>query len=138
MRNSLREAAKIGVGLVIADLVSAIWLSGAGFFPITMLGITWPESVILPVIVFDSALIILLSHYAWHTKMPIASPNEHKLLMFVGTVFLIVSLLHLVRIAFGWEFIIAGVGIPEWISWLGVMFAAYLSYSSFHFALRGR
>ena len=136
--HTLREAGKIGVGLVIADLVSVLWFSGAGFFPIVILGITWSASAIWPIIILDFALILLLAHYGWNMKLPIKSPSERKLLMLVGLVFLVVALLHLLRIAFGWNFILGDTTIPVWLSWFGVIIPGYLSYSSLHFARRAR
>ncbi|MFA5745150.1 MAG: hypothetical protein WC887_02975 [Candidatus Paceibacterota bacterium] len=135
---NLREIAKVGVGLVIADIVCGIWLASAGFFPLTMLGVTWDVSVLGPGIVFDLALILLLAHYGWHMRLPISSPSERGLLKLVGSVFLIVALIHLVRLAFGWNFILGGIEMPLWLSWAGVVILGYLSYSSFHFALRGK
>ncbi|TAJ13347.1 hypothetical protein EPO56_03215 [Patescibacteria group bacterium] len=133
--HALREASKVGVGLVAADLISTLLLAGTGFFPFTIFGITWESAVVWPVVVLDLILIAILSHYAWNMRLPIESPREKTLLLAVGTVFLIVAFLHLVRVAFGWDLIVANTGIPEWVSWLGVLIAGYLSYASFHFAL---
>ncbi|MBU6491092.1 hypothetical protein KGQ25_03010 [Patescibacteria group bacterium] len=132
----LREVAKVGVGLVMADIICSVWLSSAGLLPITVLGIAWSVSAVWPGIVFDLALILLLAHYGWNMKLPITSPTEGGLLKLIGIVFLIVALLHLVRIAFGWNFILNEVNVPIWLSWLGVFIPGYLSYSSFHFALK--
>lgn len=132
----LREISKVGVGLLIADLASVIWFGAAGFFPLTILGVTWGTTAIVPIIVFDVALILLLAHYGWHTALPVRSPSERNLLRIAGLVFLIVSLLHLTRIAFGWELIIGTAVVPLWLSWVAVLLPAYLSYSSFHFAHR--
>lgn len=132
----LREVAKVGVGMVIADIVCGIWLSSAGLLPITLLGMSWGASMIVPGIVFDLVLILILAHYAWNMKLPIESPTEQGLLRLAGFIFLIVALLHLMRIAFGWNLIVGNVAVPLWLSWLGVVIAGYLSYSSFHFAFR--
>ncbi len=135
---TLREAAKIGVGLVIADIVCGIWLASAGFFPLTMLGVTWSINVLGPGIIFDLALILLLAHYGWSMRLPISSPSERALLNAAGLIFLVVALAHLARIAFNWKFILGSETIPLWVSWCGVFIAGYLSYSSFHFARRNR
>lgn len=47
------------------------------------------------------------------------------------SVFFLLALLHLPRIAFGWSAIINGVTIPLWVSWFGVALAGYLSYRGF-------
>ncbi|MBU0750472.1 hypothetical protein KKH15_03060 [Patescibacteria group bacterium] len=135
-RHTLREVAKVGVGLITADLLSVLWFSGAGFFPLTVLGITWSESTIIPIIIVDLVLIALLAHFSWNMKFPVSSPKEKTLLLIVGAAFLIIALLHLVRIAFGWELVLSAVSVPVWVSWLGVAIPGYLSYSCFHFALK--
>ena len=138
MHIRLREIAKIGVGLVAADLVAVLWFSTNGFFPLTMLGVTWGASSVAPIVIFDLALIILLAHYGWSMRLPISSPSERTLLMLAGAIFLVVALAHLARVAFSWRIILGGAIVPIWLSWVGIVIAAYLSYSSFHFALRGR
>jgi hypothetical protein len=127
MHHTLREMAKVGVGLVIADIVCGLWLSSAGFFPLVLLGVTWTSAMIVPGIIFDLVLILLLAHYGWNMKLPIESPSQRGLLTLVGVIFLIVALAHLIRIAFG-------EALPISLSWFGVIVAGYLSYASFHFA----
>ena len=48
-----------------------------------------------------------------------------------GTVFLLVALLHALRLFFGWPAIIAGWSIPLWVSWAGVVLASFLSFTAF-------
>lgn len=132
----LREIAKVSVGLFIADLLSVFWFSNAGFFPLTILGVTWNTSAVWPIVLFDLAMIVLLAHFGWNMTLPIKSPKERSLLKLLGIVFLIIAFLHLVRIAFGWNLIFGDISIPLWISWLGVLIPGYLSYSCFHFASR--
>lgn len=134
MHHTLREMAKVGVGLVIADIVCGLWLSSAGFFPLVLLGVTWTSSMIVPGVIFDLVLILLLAHYGWNMKLPIESPSQRTLLTLVGIIFLIVALAHLIRIAFGLSFIVDSEVLPISLSWFGVVVAGYLSYASFHFA----
>lgn len=136
MQHILREIAKIAIGLFIADLFCVVWLGAAGFFPLTMLGATWTASSALPVALFDMAVILLLAHYGWHTRLPVRAPSERTLLSIAGSVFLVVALVHFLRIVFGWSLVLGDFGIPLWLSWIGVAVTAYLSYSSFHFAFR--
>ncbi|HVX91397.1 MAG TPA: hypothetical protein VHC20_07340 [Candidatus Paceibacterota bacterium] len=138
MHHTLREIAKVAIGLFIADLFSVIWLGSYGFFPLTILGVTWPSDAILPIALFDIAVALLLAHYAWHTRAPLRSPSERTLLMIAGIIFLLVALAHLTRLAFGLGIALGDFAVPLWLSWVGVIITAYLSYSSFHFALRGR
>ena len=132
----LREAAKVGVGLVIGDIICGIWLASAGLFPLSFLGVTWSTSALAPGFVLDVSLIILLAHYGWNTHSPIKPASERPLLRLVGLIFLVVALLHLVRLAFGLNLVLGSVTVPLWISWFGIMVAGFLSYASFHFAKR--
>lgn len=130
----LRDIAKIGVGLFAADLVSVLWFGAAGFFPLTVLGVTWTADAIVPIAFFDIAVIILLVHWGWKVKLPVRSPSERMLLKLTGLIFLVVALVHLLRLAFGWNVFLGDFAVPLGLSWLGVLVAGYLSYSSFHFA----
>lgn len=49
----------------------------------------------------------------------------------VGTVFLIVALVHLLRALMGWEILIGGFIVPLWASWLAFVVAGTLSYLGF-------
>ena len=132
----LQEVAKFVSGLVAADLISVIWLGAAGHFPFQIFSITFPESSILPIVLFDLAILIILVHVGWSIKLPLQSPKERTLLFIVGFLLSIVSLVHLTRIAFDWNLTVGTFTAPEWLSWLGVLITAYLSYAAFHFALR--
>jgi hypothetical protein len=138
MHNMLREIAKVGIGLFIADIFCGLWLYGAGLLPMTLLGVTWTSSYIGPGIVFDLAVILLLAHYAWNTRVPLRSPSEKGLLLIAGGIFLVIALAHLTRLAFGVSILLGDFAVPLWVSWVGVLITAYLSYASFHFALRRR
>lgn len=136
--HALREIAKIGSGIVIADIVSVLWLASAGFLPLTILGVNWTNAMVPEILVFDVALLLLLIHFGWKMRLPITSPSERVLLMFTGVIFLIVALAHLARLTFGWSLILGNFEVPLWLSWVGVIITGYLSYSSFHFARRVR
>jgi hypothetical protein len=60
-----------------------------------------------------------------------SSKMFHKL---VGTLFAIVALAHLLRIFYGWSVNIGPWNIPVWVSIVGAVVAAYLSYSAFKLA----
>src|SRR5258708_8682279 len=44
-------------------------------------------------------------------------------MMVTATLFLVVAIIHLLRIIFGWSVEIDGLSIPFWASWLGVLVA---------------
>jgi hypothetical protein len=134
----LRDLAKVGAGIVIADLLSAIWFATAGLLPVTMLGVSWSADMIPEIVLFDGALLVLLIHLGWGVKLPVISPSERTLLMLSGIIFLVVALAHFARIMFNLDVVLGGFEIPLWLSWLGVLVTLYLSYSSFHYVLHSR
>ena len=48
-----------------------------------------------------------------------------------GSIFLIVALLHALRLLFGWQASIGGWIVPMWVSWVGIAVAGFLAYSAF-------
>jgi hypothetical protein len=48
-----------------------------------------------------------------------------------ATLFLVVAIMHLLRIIFGWQVEIDGLSIPFWVSWLGVLVAGALACFGF-------
>lgn len=46
-----------------------------------------------------------------------------------GVIFLLIALLHAVRIFYGWEAVIGGVKVPTWVSWIALVISSYLSYA---------
>ena len=45
-----------------------------------------------------------------------------------GAVFLVIAILHLLRIVNGWPADIGGFVVPMWLSWVAVPLAGYLGY----------
>ena len=43
--------------------------------------------------------------------------------------FAVVAVVHALRIVFGWEVMIGDWDMPMWVSWFGVVFAGWLSWS---------
>lgn len=48
-----------------------------------------------------------------------------------GTVFLVVAILHALRLLRGWEFAIASWHAPLWVSWAGLAVGGFLAYTAF-------
>ncbi len=48
-----------------------------------------------------------------------------------GTIFLIVSVVHVLRLLLGWDFIIGSWHTPLWVSWAGLAIAGFLAYAAF-------
>jgi len=57
--------------------------------------------------------------------------NRKTYMTVTATLFLIVAIMHLLRIIFGWPVEIGGLSIPLWVSWLGVLVAGGLAYFGF-------
>jgi hypothetical protein len=131
---TLREVAKIASGIVFADIIGTLWFSQAGLLPMTMLGVRWTNAMVPEILVFDLALLMLCVHYGWNMKLPISSPSERTLLWVAGVIFLVVAVGHLMQLMFNVHLILGDFKVPQWMSWLGILLTAYLSYSSFHFA----
>lgn len=49
-------------------------------------------------------------------------------------IFSLIALAHIVRVAFGVEWIVEGRTIPLWASWVAVFLAGYLAYEGFRWA----
>ncbi|MEK7176672.1 MAG: hypothetical protein AAB719_00010 [Patescibacteria group bacterium] len=45
-----------------------------------------------------------------------------------GTVFLIIAVLHFLRLIYGWPANIGTFVVPMWLSWAALVFAGYLAY----------
>ena len=48
-----------------------------------------------------------------------------------GSVFLLVAILHALRLFFGWQASVVGWTVPMWVSWAGVVLAGFLAYTAF-------
>ena len=57
--------------------------------------------------------------------------NRKTYLTVTATLFLVVAIMHLLRIILGWQVEIGGLGIPFWVSWLGILVAGALAYFGF-------
>jgi hypothetical protein len=133
----LRELAKFASGLIVGDLLALWWFVASGSLPISFLGIEWSRADILPAIIFDVSLFIILVHYGWHIgKTP--ALRERTFLLIAGTLFGVIALAHLIRAFIGIDIVVLGWAVPLWLSWIGTAVAAYLSYMSFHLALRSK
>ena len=55
-------------------------------------------------------------------------PSEPK---YTAALFLVMAIVHLLRIILGWLVEIGGLSIPFWVSWLTVLMAGALSYFGF-------
>ena len=54
--------------------------------------------------------------------------NQKTFSRITGIVFLIIVVLHAVRIVYGWDAVIAGWSVPLWLSGVSVVLSAYLAF----------
>lgn len=53
-----------------------------------------------------------------------------------GFIFLIITVLHALRLIYGWQIVIGTLTIPLWISWLALIIAGLLSYTGLRLSRR--
>jgi len=94
--------------------------------------------MILAWIDFDIILAAILIYYGWHAEIHAPSLSQKKFFMLVGIIIGIVGLAHLFRLVLGVSVAIAGWPVPFWLSWVGVLAAFFISYSSFRFAMQAK
>lgn len=130
-KNTLREVSKFLSGLVAGDFLAALWLLAKGMVPVSVLGFQFSSRGIILGMVFDAILICFLVHYGWQIKESGHSSGERMFHRVAGTVFGIVALAHLLRLVFKLPINILSWNVPYWISGMGAVIAAFLSYASF-------
>ena len=57
--------------------------------------------------------------------------NQKTYMTVTATLFLVMAVVHLLRIIFGWQAEIGGLSIPFWASWLAIFVAGALAYFGF-------
>ena len=57
--------------------------------------------------------------------------NRRSYCLATAIVFLVVGVVHLLRIVLGWEAAIGGWAVPMWVSWLALIASAVLAYFGF-------
>jgi len=132
----LREIAKFAAGLVTGDLLAGLWFLVAGSLPQTFFGILITTQTAWLWIGFDVFILLVLFHYAWGPELLEPHASSRSLFFVVGVIMGIVAIVHFLRLVFGWAVVIGGWPAPMWVSWVGVIVAAYISYASFHFAAK--
>ena len=63
-----------------------------------------------------------------------ADMSQRTFSLIAGVVFGLIALGHVLRIVFGWSFVVQDFSVPMWASGLGVVVMAYLAYQAFGLA----
>jgi hypothetical protein len=53
-----------------------------------------------------------------------------------GLIFLLIAVLHLLRLVFGWEAVFEGWNVPQWLSAAALVVAGYLAYEGLRLSRR--
>jgi uncharacterized membrane protein len=64
--------------------------------------------------------------------------TQRNFFLITSILFLLIALLHAVRLLQGWQVTIGGAVVPVWISWIGLAIAGYLAYQGFRLSRRIR
>ena len=131
-KTTLREVAKFASGLIAADFMCGLWLYFSGLTPLSFFGIEFTLPRIILWMVFDVILFAFLVHFAWKMEDRPRTDSERLFHNTAGVLFTLVSLLHLSRILFGWQFELGSWIAPYWLNGLGAALTGFLAYVSFH------
>jgi hypothetical protein len=58
--------------------------------------------------------------------------------LITAILFLLIALLHALRLLRGWQVTIGDIVVPVWVSWIGLAIAGYLAYQGFRLGRRIR
>ncbi len=62
--------------------------------------------------------------------------TEKTFATIAAAIFALVALLHLLRLVMGWSVVVDSWTVPMWVSWVGLVVAAGLSYCGVRLAMR--
>jgi len=54
--------------------------------------------------------------------------NQRSFSLLAGIIFILIALLHLLRIIYGWDPVVEGWRVPKWMSWVALVVAGYLGF----------
>ncbi len=57
--------------------------------------------------------------------------SQRAFSLVAGLIFLLIAVMHVLRLVFKWEAVLNGWPVPMWISAVALIIAAYLSYEGF-------
>jgi hypothetical protein len=64
--------------------------------------------------------------------------DQQSFSLLAGIIFTIIALLHLLRIIYGWDPVVEGWTVPQWISWVALIVSGYLGYEGLRLAIKSR
>lgn len=89
--------------------------------------------------------VFLSTSEQWKTPVhPAAVPRYHGIMDqrtfngVAGIIFLLVAVLHALRVLYDWGALIGGWSVPMWASWIAIVIAGYLAVSAYRLMGRRR
>jgi len=55
--------------------------------------------------------------------------SQETFLLVAGVIFLLVSIMHVLRLAFKWHVTLDGWTLPKWVSWIAIFISGFLAYA---------
>jgi len=62
--------------------------------------------------------------------------SQKTYLKAAGSIFLVIAVLHLLRLVLGWTAVFEGWSVPQWLSVVALIVAGYLAYEGFKLSKR--
>ena len=75
-------------------------------------------------------MVVLLSSFE-RARRKGSRLNRKTYMTITATLFLVMAIVHLLRIILGWQVEIGGLSIPLWVSWLALFVTGALAYFGF-------
>jgi len=63
--------------------------------------------------------------------------NRRLFCLTSGVIFIVIALVHLLRIIYGWKVVIGPWPVPDSVSWVALVVAGYLGYEGIRLGRRG-
>jgi hypothetical protein len=64
--------------------------------------------------------------------------DQRSFCLIAGIIFSIVAFIHALRILYGWEVVIGGWSVPQWVSWVALLVAGFLGYEGRRLAKKSK
>ncbi len=63
--------------------------------------------------------------------------NQKTFSLVTSVIFLLIALVHALRLALGWHAVLNTWAVPMWVSWAGLVLTLYLASTGFRLARKG-
>ena len=63
--------------------------------------------------------------------------NQKTFSLVASVVFLLIALVHVLRLALGWHAVVNTWAVPMWVSWVALVITLYLASAGFRLARKG-